>query len=101
MKCYITATELKEKLDAARCVEMKKQSKVTVTGMSISNMSGHDRRTGDMQHAVSKSQRYVVSFWREIIGKGKERKTLSFTKQIIMKRDFCLEHISNHVEYLS
>lgn len=47
MKCYITATELKEKLEAARCEEMKKQSKVTVTGMSISNMSGHDRRTGD------------------------------------------------------
>lgn len=35
------------KMFETRCEEMKKQSKVTVTGMSISNMSGHDRRTGD------------------------------------------------------
>ena len=71
MKCYITATELKEKLEAARCEEMKKQSKVTVTGMSISNMSGHDRRTGD--NMQFQKVRYVVSFWRESHTKRKEK----------------------------
>lgn len=39
-------------------------------------------------------------FGEKIVGKGKERKTMSFTKQILMKRDICLEHISNYVEYL-
>lgn len=99
MKCYITATELKEKLEAARCEEMKKQSKVTVTGMFISNMSGHDRRTGDNMQ-FQKVRDMWSPFGEKIVGKGKEKKTMSFTKQIIMKRDICLEHISNYVEYL-
>lgn len=78
MKCYITATELKEKLEAARCEEMKKQSKVTVTGMFISNMSGHDRRTGDNMQ-FQKVRDMWSPFGEKIIGKGKEKKTVNQT----------------------